>query len=157
DKSAAADQPVRIVRPLLGLRRAEVRALLRAEGVEWREDSSNASPLHARNRVRNVLLPNLRAYAGEDLERGPFAFASAVERLEDALADRTATLAWQPFEHAAAARDASRAHLGGTLPRGALCALGGPLLRRALWRLLAEGTGRGPARAQLERIAADLE
>ncbi len=148
---------LRVLRPLIGMRREEVRALLRRAGLRWREDSSNRDPRFARNRVRNLLLPELRASAGPELERGLFAFARAVERLEDAFAERTAPLAWRPFEHAAAARDASRAHLGGSLPRGELRELAPPLARRALWRLLVEGTGRGPSREHLERILADLE
>ena len=32
---------VRLVRPMLGVRRAQVEAFLRAEGVAWREDASN--------------------------------------------------------------------------------------------------------------------
>lgn len=148
---------LRVLRPLIGMRREEVRALLRREGLAWREDSSNRDPRFARNRVRNLLLPELCAAAGPELERGLFAFARAVERLEDAFAERTAPLSWRPFEHAAAARDASRAHLGGSLPRGALRALAPPLARRALWRLLVEGTGRGPSREHLERILSDLE
>lgn len=147
---------VRVVRPLLGLRRAEVRALLRAEGVGWREDSSNASLRFARNRVRNLLLPRLAREGGPGVERGLMAFASAVERLEDLLAERTAPLVWRPFEHAPAARDAAHAHLGGTLPRGALEELSPPLARRALWRLVVEGTGRGPTAEHLAAIEADL-
>lgn len=46
-----------IVRPMLGVRRAEVRAYLEGLGQGWREDPSNADPKHLRNRVRQELLP----------------------------------------------------------------------------------------------------
>jgi tRNA(Ile)-lysidine synthase len=52
----------RIVRPLLGVRRAEVEAFLRGRGQPWREDSSNADVGLTRNRVRHVLMPMLREF-----------------------------------------------------------------------------------------------
>ncbi|MEN6601795.1 MAG: tRNA lysidine(34) synthetase TilS [Bryobacteraceae bacterium] len=51
--------PEGIARPLLELRRAEIRSWLSARGVEWREDSSNAERRFARNRIRLDLLPAL--------------------------------------------------------------------------------------------------
>jgi tRNA(Ile)-lysidine synthase len=50
-----------VVRPLLGFTREETAAYCRARGLTWREDDSNASAAYARNRVRNQLLPMLRA------------------------------------------------------------------------------------------------
>ena len=48
-----------IVRPLLAVDRAEVEGFLRERGIAWREDSSNADPRFARNRIRRQLLPQL--------------------------------------------------------------------------------------------------
>jgi tRNA(Ile)-lysidine synthase len=48
-----------VVRPLLGVSRAEVVAHLAARGLAWLEDPSNADPRHTRNRVRHELLPYL--------------------------------------------------------------------------------------------------
>ena len=50
----------RLVRPLLGVTRAEVRDYLRARGLEWREDPSNADRRFARARVRHDVLDALR-------------------------------------------------------------------------------------------------
>jgi tRNA(Ile)-lysidine synthase len=50
----------RLVRPLLGVTRSEVRGYLRARGLEWREDPSNADRRFARARVRHDLLEALR-------------------------------------------------------------------------------------------------
>jgi tRNA(Ile)-lysidine synthase len=50
----------RLVRPLLGVTREEVRAYLRSRGLEWREDPSNADRRFARVRVRHDLLETLR-------------------------------------------------------------------------------------------------
>ena len=48
-----------LARPLLGVPRARVLEHLRARGLAWREDPSNADPVHLRNRVRHELLPYL--------------------------------------------------------------------------------------------------
>ena len=46
-----------IVRPLLDLPRAEIRAWMSAHGCAWREDSSNADNTPKRNRIRNEVFP----------------------------------------------------------------------------------------------------
>jgi len=48
-----------MVRPLLEVTRSETEAFLRARGIAWREDSTNASARFARNRIRHSLLPQL--------------------------------------------------------------------------------------------------
>jgi tRNA(Ile)-lysidine synthase len=50
-----------LVRPLLGVSRAETEAHCRARGLSWRDDSSNASSQYARARTREGLVPALRA------------------------------------------------------------------------------------------------
>jgi tRNA(Ile)-lysidine synthase len=50
-----------VIRPLLGWTREETAAYCRERGLSWREDPSNESDAYARNRVRNELLPALRA------------------------------------------------------------------------------------------------
>jgi tRNA(Ile)-lysidine synthase len=50
----------RLVRPLLGVTRDEVREYLRARGLEWREDPSNADRRFARARVRHDVLGALQ-------------------------------------------------------------------------------------------------
>jgi tRNA(Ile)-lysidine synthase len=46
---------LRVLRPLLGVRREALRAYLTARGEAWREDASNQSDAYARNRARRVL------------------------------------------------------------------------------------------------------
>jgi tRNA(Ile)-lysidine synthase len=46
---------VRLMRPLLGLPGARLRATLRSRGVEWIEDPSNLNPAFARTRLRGLL------------------------------------------------------------------------------------------------------
>ena len=50
-----------VVRPLLNIRRAEVRTYLRQRGVAWREDSSNQDCRRLRARIRHGLLPKMEA------------------------------------------------------------------------------------------------
>lgn len=85
----AAGAPVRVVRPLFALRRAELRRWLEAAGLAWREDASNADERFARNRLR-ALLPRLSRLGGEQSLENLRAFGGAVERLESRLADATA-------------------------------------------------------------------
>jgi tRNA(Ile)-lysidine synthase len=58
-----------IVRPLLGVGRAEIRAALSALGVPWAEDASNADPRFARTRIRGELLPLMEGIQPHATER----------------------------------------------------------------------------------------
>src|SRR4051794_37347883 len=53
----------RLVRPLLGMTRAETEAYCREHGLSWRTDPSNADPRFTRARVRHELLPLLERVA----------------------------------------------------------------------------------------------
>jgi tRNA(Ile)-lysidine synthase len=48
-----------LVRPLLGLTRAQTTEYCRARGLGYRDDESNDSPAYARGRIRGELLPAL--------------------------------------------------------------------------------------------------
>jgi len=48
-----------VVRPLLGMRRAELRAYLRSKKQSWREDATNQDTSRMRARLRKKLLPLL--------------------------------------------------------------------------------------------------
>jgi tRNA(Ile)-lysidine synthase len=48
-----------VVRPLLGVRRAELRAYLRSKKQKWREDATNQDMARMRARIRKKLLPLL--------------------------------------------------------------------------------------------------
>lgn len=50
-----------IVRPLLGVSRADVLAYLAERGLAWREDATNADPAFLRNRIRHELIPYLES------------------------------------------------------------------------------------------------
>ena len=50
---------MKILRPLLELRRTEIREALTAHGIPWREDASNADPRYMRNALRLRLIPEI--------------------------------------------------------------------------------------------------
>ncbi|MFA4943684.1 MAG: tRNA lysidine(34) synthetase TilS [Lentisphaeria bacterium] len=69
---------VRLVRPLLECRRAELASFLREQGIaEWREDESNRDLRLLRNAVRHRWLPLIRADLGHD--RGLLATLRALD------------------------------------------------------------------------------
>ena len=49
------EREIWLVRPLLGIRREELRAYLRMRGIAWRDDPSNANPQSERVQVRTAL------------------------------------------------------------------------------------------------------
>lgn len=49
----------RIVRPLLDFSRAEILKFATVNSIQWREDQSNRSNAYRRNRLRNIILPEL--------------------------------------------------------------------------------------------------
>lgn len=50
---------MRVVRPLLKVRHAELTEWLQQSGLSWREDASNQEPVAIRNRLRNEVFPLL--------------------------------------------------------------------------------------------------
>jgi tRNA(Ile)-lysidine synthase len=73
-----------VVRPLLGLTRADIQVFLRAEGLEFRTDASNLDRRLLRNRVRLGLLPEIeRSYGPRVVEH--LATLATLAREEDDL------------------------------------------------------------------------
>ncbi len=58
-RSISHDSNVRVVRPLLRITRASLTEYLADAGIAYREDRSNESNEPMRNRIRNVLLPQI--------------------------------------------------------------------------------------------------
>jgi len=55
-----------VIRPLLDVSRAELRAYLAGSGQTWVEDDTNADLKNPRNRIRHRVLPELNQTAGAD-------------------------------------------------------------------------------------------
>jgi len=59
---------VRLVRPMLHCRRADIEQFLAARGLSWREDESNRDLDHRRNFLRHDLLPHIREHVNPRAE-----------------------------------------------------------------------------------------
>jgi tRNA(Ile)-lysidine synthase len=73
------------VRPLLALEKSAVTAALRAAGIPWREDASNAGDDFFRNRIRRAVLPAWRRAARRDAMAGAARSRELLEEDDDAL------------------------------------------------------------------------
>ena len=135
---------LRLLRPLLHVRRELLRAHAEGAGLAWREDLTNADLTLARNRVRHALLPRLRAIL-------PDADARLLElsRAAAGIADALASAARAPRAAVIRFRDPARLVLD--LP--GLASLS-PTLRFEVLRPLVSGLG---VRAFGRRAAALLE
>ena len=71
-----------LIRPLLEISRNEVRDWAITERIGWREDSTNADPKFARNKLRNEAIPVLTAGFNSNLE-GVLAGTAAVAQAEE--------------------------------------------------------------------------
>jgi tRNA(Ile)-lysidine synthase len=134
----------RLVRPLLGVTRAETAAYCTERGLPWREDATNATPAFARNRLRHGLLEALR-------EAHPAAEANVLRTL-DVLRDEAAVLDAVVADVLAEAGDppavAALAALPPALRRLAVQALAGegaPAIGRRADEILALGARGGTA------------
>jgi tRNA(Ile)-lysidine synthase len=129
----------RLVRPLLGVTRAEVREYLRERDLDWRDDPSNADRRFARARVRHDLLEALRSIgpaAERTIAETARQLREEAEVLDAAVADALGELGGGPA--------VSASELG-RLPAA---------VRRLVLRRLAEQAGGELAAGDVERILA---
>jgi tRNA(Ile)-lysidine synthase len=127
--------PVRdhwLVRPLLEVRRAELRAWAFERGLQWREDSSNADRRFLRNRIRQELLPALE----RDYNPGIVNVLSHLAEI--ARADEAY---WQEHIEALAQRLISQAPEGPKLPLQNLVQLDEAQQRRLIRATIAQAKG----------------
>lgn len=83
-RRATADG-IELLRPLLDLRRADLRAALREAEVPWLEDPTNALPGAARNRLRQEVLPAMAGVATGDPVLAVLRLASEAREWRDAV------------------------------------------------------------------------
>jgi len=87
DGAGRGGEAIEIIRPLVDLSRAEVRAFLEARGQAWREDETNADPAFARNRLRREVLPLLREAANPKVDEALLRLADQAGDAADVLTD----------------------------------------------------------------------
>ncbi len=79
------DSGLYLVRPLLKVRRSEIDAYLKSKRCKFREDSSNTSPKHRRNRLRHEALPLLNDIFARDVVPQVLRLGSLAEQDDEAL------------------------------------------------------------------------
>jgi tRNA(Ile)-lysidine synthase len=79
----------KLLRPLLGMKKAEIQEYAALRGLSWREDASNSRSVFRRNKIRNELLPLLeREYSSgivEVLHRTSQIISGAEDIVRDAV------------------------------------------------------------------------
>jgi tRNA(Ile)-lysidine synthase len=78
---------VRLVRPLLPFRRAELEAYLRDRSIAYRQDETNTSDAYTRNRIRNEVLPLLRQRLNPQVDDALIRLAEQAQGLDDFLTE----------------------------------------------------------------------
>jgi tRNA(Ile)-lysidine synthase len=132
-----------IVRPLLGLRRSELRRLLESRGVTWVEDPTNLSPRYARGLLRSRVLPAVASAFGEGALDHLLDVAPRWRADEDFLTQETTRLLAY----------ASRRGIGRTdLDLEALGTAHHAIRARALRRWILDSTGRQPSSRDIAAI-----
>jgi tRNA(Ile)-lysidine synthase len=141
--SLDAIAPVRgpFYRPLLGVRRADLRDWLVRNSIAWREDPTNTETRFERNWVRQVLMPQLRERrAGVDAS---LARLASNQRDDRAVLD---SLAQEVFERARI--DDIGVHIDLSDIEGSPAAIASRVIRAALRHLGAEAGAEDVARAR---------
>ncbi len=97
-----------VIRPLLGMRRADLRRYLESRNIPWREDSSNRALRFRRNRIRLDLLPSLETNWNANLTAalGKTADWAAAEEDYWRAEIRRITADWVRFDEFSATLDA---------------------------------------------------
>lgn len=139
--------PDGFIRPLLTTTREEVRQWAAAEGLTWREDSSNADLKFTRNRLRQQTMPVLARDFNVNLE---------------AVLARTAALAeaeenyWAGEVERLYSKITKRTRLGSIFPIAGLAAVHLALRRRLIRRALSDIRPEGSKELDFEHIEAVL-
>ena len=68
------------IRPLIEVTRPDITAILQEAGIDFREDTSNSSPVYLRNRLRGELIPLLQKKYNPGIEQNLARMAQIVRR-----------------------------------------------------------------------------
>jgi len=145
----------KILRPLLGVTRADVEAYLGALGQPWREDSTNRQLDYTRNRIRHELLPLLEGW-NPQLRTHLAQMAELARDEEQWWSAEMERLAPQQLLTGRAVRGGGRASAGAAPESVALdvtrLAALAPAVQRRLLRLAAGRLGAAPDFAATEAL-----
>ena len=129
---------LRVLRPLLGVRRAQIDAYVEEESLSFREDASNAEASATRNRIRHQVIPAIRRAFGESFGSAILR-AAEIFRLEEDWADSQVP------------------HVGKILDCAELRALPESIRQRAILRWLKKSAVPEPGFAETRRVASLLD
>jgi len=90
---ASDGRTVTILRPLLGITRAEIERFARRHAIPFRRDATNEDVRHRRNRLRHLVMPHLREHGNPNLSRALVRLASVMEETADAIEVTARTVA----------------------------------------------------------------
>jgi tRNA(Ile)-lysidine synthetase-like protein len=122
---SSADPSIRILRPLLHFRKAELLQFAQQRNISFREDSSNAQLDAERNRVRHILLPQLRTERGSKFDDELLDRIAELRRREDQL--RQAAKSWGADDYAKLSERTRRDIVAVQLERAGIPVTGGRL------------------------------
>jgi len=83
----APEEGIEIIRPLIRVARSDCLAYLAAIGQDYREDETNQSDAHARNRLRNELIPLLKGDFNEAVDQAILRLSDQATEAAEVLAD----------------------------------------------------------------------
>lgn len=93
---------IRLVRPMLAIRRSVIEQYLNDCGQSFRSDASNTDPGMTRNRLRHVVLPMLREHVNDQVDSAIHRLAEQATEIDEYLRQNTERLLdqvmldWQP-------------------------------------------------------------
>ncbi len=136
-----------LIRPLLRSSREEVRKWAEAEGLSWREDSSNTDLRFARNRIRHKVMPELARHFNPNVDLAMAGTAELAATEEDY---------WEKQIEPIYAEITKRTHLGLLLAVPSLKRLHLAVQRRVIRRAASEIRGdlRGLDKSHMDAILA---
>lgn len=119
---------VRLVRPLLQMKRAEIESLCVSRGIEYRIDETNTSPSFTRGRIRATILPLLREQLNPNVSEALLRLAEQARRLGTYLEDAAA----RTFDSLLVAEDPGRIVLNVSALRTKQYIVQAEVIRRAI-------------------------
>jgi tRNA(Ile)-lysidine synthase len=82
-------QLLSIVRPLLSVWKVELQEFAKRSRLLFREDATNAESRHTRNRIRNLLIPEIETILGRPVKHNLFRLSQVAREEEKLLAQVT--------------------------------------------------------------------
>jgi tRNA(Ile)-lysidine synthase len=88
------EHPLSVVRPLLGVWKVDLQEFARRNRLRFREDASNSESLYTRNRIRNLLIPEIENILDRPVKRNLLRL-SQIAREEEKLLEAITPEIWE--------------------------------------------------------------